>query len=142
MSDELPEHLAPKPLDAFGIPLRPHVARGGLGPSLFDEPFSGSSAPIMAGAGEPNQAGARWTAAQPNGRRVDAMKISPAYVDVAVERRQAETGRATILEGNGLTFAQLKGARLGDHAISTAEAPNTDAPSETARKRKAAAQHA
>jgi len=76
--DERPDHPTPKPLDAFGIPMRQHVERGGL----CYEPFSGSGSQIMAG--------------EANGRRVYAMEISPAYVDVAVERWQAETGRDAI----------------------------------------------
>jgi DNA modification methylase len=36
--DDRPDHPTPKPLDAFGIPMRQHVARGGL----CYEPFSGS----------------------------------------------------------------------------------------------------
>ena len=43
--DERPDHPTPKPLDAFGIPMRQHVARGGL----CYEPFSGSGSQIMAG---------------------------------------------------------------------------------------------
>ena len=35
-------------------------------------------------------------AGEANGRRVFAMEISPAYIDVAVERWQAETGRDAI----------------------------------------------
>jgi len=73
--DERPDHPTPKPLDAFGTPMRQHVARGGL----CYEPFSGSGSQIMAG--------------EANGRRVFAMEISPAYVDVAVQRWQAGTGR-------------------------------------------------
>ena len=82
------------PLGAFGIPMRQHIARGGL----CYEPFSGSGSQIMAG--------------EANGRRVFAMEISPAYVDVAVERWQAETGREAILEGDGRTFAEVKVRRL------------------------------
>ena len=96
--DERPDHPTPKPLDAFGIPMRQHVARGGL----CYEPFSGSGSQIMAG--------------EANGRRVFAMEISPAYVDVAVERWQAETGRDAILDGDGRTFAQVRAERLGDEA--------------------------
>lgn len=93
--DERPDHPTPKPLDAFGIPMRQHVARGGL----CYEPFSGSGSQIMAG--------------EANGRRVYAMEISPAYVDVAVERWQVEARSAAILDGDGRTFAQVKAERLG-----------------------------
>ncbi|WP_273500764.1 site-specific DNA-methyltransferase [Paracoccus sphaerophysae] len=93
--DERPDHPTPKPLDAFGIPMRQHVARGGL----CYEPFCGSGSQIMAG--------------EANGRRVFAMEISPAYVDVAVERWQAETGKDAILDGDGRTFAEVTVERLG-----------------------------
>ena len=119
--DERPDHPTPKPLDAFGIPMRQHVARGGL----CYEPFSGSGSQIMAG--------------EANGRRVFAMEISPAYVDVAVERWQAETGREAILDGDGRTFAQVKTERLGDGTEPAADTPDTDASPEPARKRKTAA---
>jgi hypothetical protein len=44
------------------------------------------------------------------------MEISPAYVDVAMERWEAETGRDAILDGEGRTFAQVRAERLGDTA--------------------------
>ncbi|QFQ87411.1 DNA methylase [Paracoccus kondratievae] len=93
--DDRPDHPTPKPLDAFGIPMRQHVARGGL----CYEPFSGSGSQIMAG--------------EANGRRVFAMEISAAYVDVALERWQAETGKDAILDGDGRTFAEVRVERLG-----------------------------
>jgi hypothetical protein len=48
------------------------------------------------------------------------MEISPAYVDVALERWQAETGRDAILDGDGRTFAQVRAERLGDTADAAA----------------------
>ncbi|MGI3212595.1 DNA modification methylase [Roseovarius tibetensis] len=100
--DERPDHPTPKPLDAFGIPMRQHVARGGV----CYEPFAGSGSQIMAG--------------ETNGRRVFAMEISPAYVDVAVQRWQADTGKEAILEGEGRSFAAVKKERLGDKAAAAA----------------------
>ncbi|HAW47660.1 MAG TPA: DNA methylase, partial [Roseovarius sp.] len=78
------------------------VVRGGL----CYEPFSGSGSQIMAG--------------EANCRRVFAMEISPAYVDVAVERWQAETAREAILDGDGRTFGTVKEERLGDKADAAA----------------------
>jgi hypothetical protein len=46
-------------------------------------------------------------------RRVYAMEISPAYVDVAILRWQAETGRDVVLDGEALTFAGAREQRLG-----------------------------
>jgi DNA modification methylase len=102
--EERPDHPTPKPLDCFAIPMRQHVARGGL----CYEPFSGSGSQIMAG--------------EATGRRVFAMEISPAYVDVAVERWQAETGREAVLDGDGRNFAAVKAERLGAVADGEPEA--------------------
>ncbi len=76
--DDRPDHPTPKPLDAFGIPMRQHVARGGL----CYEPFCDSGLQVMAG--------------EANGGRVFAMEISPAYVDGAVEPWQAGIGAPHI----------------------------------------------
>jgi hypothetical protein len=67
------------------------------------------------------------------------MEISPAYVDVAVERWQAEIGRDAILDGDGRTFAQVSAERLADDAAPPVDKPDTDAAPEPARKRKSAA---
>jgi DNA modification methylase len=103
--EERPDHPTPKPLDCFAIPMRQHVARGGV----CYEPFSGSGSQIMAG--------------EATGRRVFAMEISPAYVDVAVERWQAETGRDVVLDGDGRSFAAVKVERLGADADVEPAAP-------------------
>ena len=78
--------------------------RGGL----CYEPFCGSGSQIMAG--------------EVNGRRVFAMEISPAYIDVAVERWQADTGRDAILDVDGRTFALVRAERLGDGELEDAAA--------------------
>jgi len=67
------------------------------------------------------------------------MEISPAYVDVAIERWQADTGREAILDGDGRTFAQVKAERLGDGTGSPTLTSDTDASPEPARNRKSAA---
>ncbi|HMQ95151.1 DNA-methyltransferase, partial [Amaricoccus sp.] len=103
--EERPDHPTPKPLDCFAIPMRQHVARGGI----CYEPFSGSGSQIMAG--------------EATGRRVFAMEISPAYVDVAVERWQAETGRDAVLDGDGRSFAAVKAERLGAEVSPESEPP-------------------
>jgi DNA modification methylase len=103
--EERPDHPTPKPLDCFAIPMRQHVARGGL----CYEPFSGSGSQIMAG--------------EATGRRVFAMEISPAYVDVAVERWQVETGRDAVLDGDGRSFAAVKAERLGADVAPDEAAP-------------------
>ena len=122
--DDRPDHPTPKPLDCFGIPMRQHVNRSGL----CYEPFSGSGSQIMAG--------------EANGRRVYAMEISPAYVDVAVERWQAETGRAAVLDGAERSFADVKEERIGSAPTETADQSEiADPPAENAprgKRRKAA----
>ena len=89
-----------------GCPDHPHLAhRDSRATSLFTlddlvipEPFSGSGSQIIAG--------------ETTGRRVFAIEISPVYVDVAVKRWQAATGRPAVLEGSGRSFDELAAARL------------------------------
>ena len=96
--EERPDHPTPKPIECFAIPMRQHVVRGGL----CYEPFSGSGSQIMAG--------------ESTGRRVFAMEISPAYVDVAVLRWQAATGRDAVLDGDGSTFSIVADGRRTEAA--------------------------
>lgn len=84
--EDRPDHPTPKPIDAFGIPMLQHVEQGGL----CYEPFSGSGSQIIAG--------------EAHGRRVFAMEISPAYVDVAVIRWQDFTGAQAVHAVTGEPF--------------------------------------
>ena len=91
---EKTEHPTSKPIEVFALPMRQHVAPGGL---CF-EPFSGSGSQIIAG--------------EQTARRVYAIEISPVYVDVAVRRWQTATGKPAVLDGSGRSFEELAVERL------------------------------
>ena len=55
-------------------------------------------------------------AGEATGRRVNAMEIGPACVDVAIQRWQAETGRDAVLDGDGWTFGEIVAERKGADA--------------------------
>jgi hypothetical protein len=60
------------------------------------------------------------------GRRCLAIEISPAYVDVCIERYLVTNGEATL---DGRTFAEVKDARYNENvdlAGSVQEGPNAD----------------
>ena len=69
------EHPTQKPVEIFARPMRKHTKRG----DICFEPFCGSGSQIIAGERED--------------RRVFAMEISPVFVDVAVRRWEAFTGK-------------------------------------------------
>jgi DNA modification methylase len=69
------EHPTQKPVEIFARPMRKHTKRG----DVCFEPFSGS--------------GSQLIAAEQLGRRCFAIEISPVFVDVAVQRWEAFTGR-------------------------------------------------
>ena len=100
LGDPEPERRgAPGPPDAEAARLLRHSDAPACGPGgLCYEPFSGSGSQIMAG--------------EATGRRVFAIEISPAYVDVAVERWQAETGRDAVLDGDGRELRRGEGRAL------------------------------
>jgi DNA modification methylase len=66
------------------------------------EPFSGSGTTLIA--------------AEATGRACHAIELSPAYVDVALQRWQAFTGKAATLERGGEPFTAMAAARLGEEA--------------------------
>lgn len=82
-------HGTQKPVECMRRPIEAHGAEG----DFVYEPFSGSGSTIIAG--------------EQAARRVLAMELSPAYVDVAVRRWQAFTGQAAFLESDGRSFAAV-----------------------------------
>jgi DNA modification methylase len=87
------EHPTQKPLRLFELPMELHTKRG----DVVVEPFSGSGTQLLA--------------AERLGRRCFAMEIQPAFVDVAVRRWEAATGKQATLESTGATFASVRAER-------------------------------
>jgi DNA modification methylase len=90
------DHPTTKPVELFARPMRKHTRPR----DICFEPFSGSGSQIIAG--------------ERTGRRVRAIEISPAFVDVAVRRWQEATGRDAVLDGDGRTFAEVAAERLAE----------------------------
>lgn len=76
-------HGTQKPVECMRRPIQNNSSPGGL---VYD-PFSGSGTTIIA--------------AEMTGRACRALELDPAYVDVAVLRWQAFTGKSAQLEGGG-----------------------------------------
>jgi DNA modification methylase len=77
------EHPTQKPVELFRIPMRNHTRQG----EVCYEPFSGSGSQII--AGEQMQ------------RRVFALELAPRYVDVAIRRWEAFTGKRAVRAQRG-----------------------------------------
>jgi DNA modification methylase len=90
-------HGTQKPVECMR---RPMVNNSAPGDAVY-EPFSGSGTAIIA--------------AETIGRICRAMEIDPRYVDVAVRRWQAFTGRAAMLSGEDRVFNDVALAR--GHAL-------------------------
>lgn len=86
-------HGTQKPVECMRRPLLNNSVPG----DAVYEPFSGSGTTIIAGEME--------------ARRILAVELDPAYVDVAVMRWQDFTGKAATLEGDGRSFDDVKAAR-------------------------------
>ena len=89
-------HGTQKPVECMR---RPIVNNSSPGQAVY-EPFCGSGTTIIA--------------AEITGRSCHAIELSPAYVDVAVTRWQAFTGKDAALATGGQTFATVAGERPGD----------------------------
>jgi DNA modification methylase len=86
-------HGTQKPVECMKRPIENNSSPG----QAVYEPFSGSGTTIIA--------------AEMTGRACRAIELSPAYVDVAVQRWQAFTGEQAVLEGDGRSFDEIKEAR-------------------------------
>jgi DNA modification methylase len=75
---------------------RPMLNNSSPGQAVY-EPFCGSGTSIIA--------------AETIGRVCHAIEISPAYVDVAITRWQAFTGKTATLEGDGRSFSEIAAER-------------------------------
>ena len=89
-------HGTQKPVECMR---RPIVNNSSPGQAVY-EPFSGSGTTLIA--------------AEMEGRACHAVELSPAYVDVAVLRWQAFTGKTATLAGTGQTFEAIKTDRAQD----------------------------
>jgi len=86
-------HGTQKPVECLR---RPMLNNASPGQAVY-EPFCGSGSSIIA--------------AETCGRACHAMELDPTYVDVAVTRWQAFTGKAAVLEGDGRPFAEIAAQR-------------------------------
>jgi DNA modification methylase len=86
-------HGTQKPVECMRRPLLNNSSPG----QTVYEPFMGSGTTLIA--------------AETTGRVCYGIELNPAYVDVAVERWQAFTGQAAVLEGDGRAFADINAER-------------------------------
>lgn len=86
-------HSTQKPVECMRKPIENNSAPG----DAVYEPFSGSGTTIIAG--------------EQTGRRVYAIELNPPYVDIAVTRWQAFTGKTATLDGDGRTFDEIAAER-------------------------------
>jgi DNA modification methylase len=96
--EELAMHPTVKPVALVADAIKDCSRRGGL---VLD-PFSGSGTTLIA--------------AERTGRKARALEIDPTYVDVAVRRWQAYTGKSAVLAGSGQTFETIEEQRLAKSA--------------------------
>ncbi|MDN2578924.1 DNA methyltransferase [Aquibium sp. ELW1220] len=95
---ETREHPTSKPVKVFTLPMELHTVPG----EICYEPFSGSGSQHIAG--------------EKTGRRVYGLELSETFCDVIINRWQAFSGKAAILDGDGRTFDDIGRERLGNDA--------------------------
>jgi DNA modification methylase len=92
-SEELAMHPTVKPVALVADAIKDCSRRGGL---VLDA-FCGSGTILIA--------------AERTGRKIRALEIDPAYVDVGVRRWQTYTGKAAVLAASGKTFETIEEQR-------------------------------
>ncbi|MDN2579014.1 ParB N-terminal domain-containing protein [Aquibium sp. ELW1220] len=95
---ETREHPTSKPIKVFTLPMELHTVPG----EICYEPFSGSGSQHIAG--------------EKTGRRVYGLELSETFCDVIINRWQAFSGKAAILDGDGRSFDEVSRERVGDDA--------------------------
>ncbi len=90
---DLADHPTIKPTSLVADAIRDCSKRG----HLVLDPFAGSGTTIVA--------------AERTHRRAAAIEIEPRYVDTAVRRWQAFTGKTAVLAGDGRTYSEIAAAR-------------------------------
>src|SRR5262245_15574316 len=96
--EELAMHPTVKPVALVADAIKDCSRRGGL---VLD-PFCGSGTILIA--------------AERTGRKARALEIDPTYVDVAVRRWQAYTGKSAVLAGFNETFEAIEAQRFAKPA--------------------------
>ena len=86
-------HGTQKPVECMR---RPMLNNSSPGQAVY-EPFCGSGSLLIA--------------AETTGRVCHAVELDPAYVDVALQRWQAFTGKEAVLDATGETFCAVQQAR-------------------------------
>jgi DNA modification methylase len=89
---------------------RPMENNSDPGQAVYD-PFLGSGTTLIA--------------AETSGRVCLAMELEPRYVDVAVRRWQAFTGKSACLLADGRSFDQVSADRLGTQIVDSNSTPPT-----------------
>ena len=86
-------HGTQKPVECMR---RPILNNSSAGQAVYD-PFLGSGTTVIA--------------AEMSGRACHAIELNPVYVDVAVRRWEAFTGKTALLEANDKAFAEVAAER-------------------------------
>jgi DNA modification methylase len=96
--DAATTHSTQKPVACMRRPIENNSCPG----QAVYEPFSGSGTTLIA--------------AEMAGRACHAVELSPVYIDVAIQRWQAFTGKQATHHADGRSFAEMSADRIGDAA--------------------------